>query len=120
MTLSTFSARALLTLTLAFAPSVLAGCAVDASDELAQAEAYDVTAAKKAGRFELFVGQDGQHYFHLLAANGEKVLVSEGYTTVAAAKAGIDAVKANGVEVEAFDLRQAVNGQYYFDLLSVY
>ena len=29
------------------------------------------------GKFETFVGKDGQHYFHLLAGNGEKILASQ-------------------------------------------
>lgn len=118
MKLSNLFSRSLVTLALALSPAALAGCAFDAPDEFAQSEEYDVTSAKKPGRFEIFVGQDGQHYFHLLAANGEKVLVSEGYKSFAGASAGVESCKANGVEIEAFDLRQAVNGQYYFDLLA--
>jgi len=117
MNLSTFATRALITLTLALAPAALTGCAVDTVD-YGQSDEYEVSAAKKAGRFELFVGQDGQHYFHLLAANGEKVLVSEGYTTKAAAQNGVTSCQVNGVDANAFDLQQAKNGEWYFNLLS--
>src|SRR6478672_533405 len=47
----------------------------------------DVTAS--TGRFELFVGEDGQRYFQLLAKNGERLLRSEGYKTLTSAKNGI-------------------------------
>lgn len=30
-------------------------------------------------KFETFKGADGQHYFHLKGANGEKIAQSEGY-----------------------------------------
>jgi uncharacterized protein YegP (UPF0339 family) len=30
---------------------------------------------------EFFVGNDGQHYFRVIADNGEPMLISEGYTT---------------------------------------
>ena len=30
-------------------------------------------------KFEMFKGADGQHYFHLKGANGEKIAQSEGY-----------------------------------------
>lgn len=109
--------RAFVTLSLLVAPAALTGCAADTVD-YGQSDEYEVTAAKKAGRFELFVGQDGQHYFHLLAANGEKVLVSEGYASKAAAQSGVKACQANGVDANAFDLQQAKNGEWYFDLLA--
>ncbi len=30
-------------------------------------------------KFRIFVGKDGQYYFHLKARNGEIILQSEGY-----------------------------------------
>lgn len=66
------------------------------------------------GRFETFVGKDGQYYFHLLAGNGQKVLASEGYATKAGAEAGIASVKANGVNEGRYLSREASNGQHYF------
>ena len=69
--------------------SVLASCGVGADEGFGGDEAFiddgaaglgDVESElTKSGRFEYFVGRDGQTYFHLLAGNGERVLASEGY-----------------------------------------
>jgi uncharacterized protein YegP (UPF0339 family) len=73
-------------------------------------------AAASAGRFESFVGKDGQHYFHLLAANGEKVLGSEGYASAQGAQGGIASVKANGANAARYLSREASDGSRYFVL----
>ena len=75
-------------------------------------------ATQTAGRFETFVGDDGQHYFQLLAGNGERVLRSEGYTTLANAKKGIASVKKNGLVKGNYQLLSAANGESYFNLVS--
>jgi uncharacterized protein YegP (UPF0339 family) len=68
------------------------------------------------GTFQLFEGQDGEFYFQLLAGNGEKVLKSEGYTTKAAAKNGIESVIENGTQLDRFEVLEAQNGEFYFNL----
>jgi uncharacterized protein YegP (UPF0339 family) len=72
----------------------------------------------RAGKFETFTGRDGQFYFHLLAGNGEKVLQSEGYASKQGAEDGITTVRFNGQHSDAFQLLQAQNGQWYFNLLA--
>ena len=64
-------------------------CGEDASPEI-PIEDVDALLAGKAdsartARFETFTGRDGRFYFHLLAANGQKVLHSQGYTSARAA-----------------------------------
>jgi uncharacterized protein YegP (UPF0339 family) len=71
-----------------------------------------------AGKFETFTGKDGQLYFHLLAANGEKVLQSEGYTSKAGMNNGLDSVRFNGQLDDAYQLLQSADGQWYFNLLA--
>lgn len=71
-----------------------------------------------AGRFETFTGKDGQLYFHLLAANGEKVLQSEGYVSKQGMNNGLDSVRFNGQHEEAYQLLQSADGQWYFNLLA--
>ncbi len=71
-----------------------------------------------AGKFETFVGRDGQTYFHLLAGNGEKVLGSQGYATAAAALNGIVSVQTNGTDAQNYELRTATSGEFYFVLKS--
>jgi hypothetical protein len=97
----------------AAAPSLAVGCG-DA--DTATGDVQNVTEA--TGRFELFKGEDGQRYFQLLAGNGEQLLRSEGYTSLSGAKNGIDSVKRNGVSAENFRVLEAVNGEYYFNLVA--
>lgn len=87
---------------------------LDAEGEVMDTETEQ---ALTAGRFETFEGRDGQFYFHLLAGNGEKILASEGYTTLSSAKAGIDTVKKNGVNAARFLQREANDGRGYFVLV---
>ncbi len=66
--------------------------------------------------FELFEGRDGDYYFNLVATNYEIVLSSEGYSSRTGALTGILSVLDNAGEAANYDLREAVNGQYYFVL----
>jgi uncharacterized protein YegP (UPF0339 family) len=72
--------------------------------------------ASRTASFETFEGQDGQYYFNLVAANGQNVLRSEGYTELASAKNGIASVLENGQAADQFEVKQADNGDYYFTL----
>lgn len=78
----------------------------------------DSAASTSAGRFETFTGRDGQLYFHLLAANGEKVLQSEGYVSKQGMTKGLDSVRFNGQIDSSYQLLQAADGEWYFNLLA--
>jgi uncharacterized protein len=82
----------------------------------------DVVAGKEDGaaaaRFETFTGRDGQSYFHLLAGNGQKMLQSEGYASKQKANEGILSVRTNGAAPESYDLIEAQDGQWYFNLVA--
>ena len=79
----------------------------------------DVGEARQGqGSFQLFTGEDGDTYFQLLAGNGEKVLKSEGYTSVSGAKKGIQSVVDNGKKPERFKVLEAQNGEFYFNLVA--
>ncbi len=97
---------------LCLALSALSGCS---GDDTGTDDAY---ATQAAGVFELFQGQDDQWYFHLLAGNYEKVLQSEGYVAKAGAENGIESVKANGVDLANYDVLEATNGEWYFNLVA--
>jgi uncharacterized protein YegP (UPF0339 family) len=77
-----------------------------------------VDLASKSAHFETFVGMDGQYYFDLVAGNGQNVLRSEGYQTSQGAKNGIASVEQNGVDSQQFEVLQAKDGEYYFNLLA--
>ena len=71
-----------------------------------------------ASRFEIFYGSNSQYYFRLKAANGEKILASEGYTTKQNCNNGIAAVKICAPSDSNYQRLNARNGQYYFNLKS--
>ena len=102
---------------LAVSFATLSACGIDdavvGGDDGSQMDESELTIR---GRFETFEGRDGQTYFHLLAGNGEKVLASQGYASVAGAEAGIASVKANGTSDQRYLLRTASDGASYFVL----
>ena len=49
-------------------------------------------------RYEVFEGADGQHYWHLKAANGEILAQSEGYDSEGEAWDGVDAARKAAAE----------------------
>lgn len=66
--------------------------------------------------FETFQGLDGHYYFNLVAANGQNVLRSQGYTKLASAQKGVASVLENGNDKRQFDVKQATNGDWFFNL----
>lgn len=56
------------------------------------------------GKFEIFMGADGQFYFHLTAENGLIIAASQGYTTKQSAQNGIEAIKRVAAAAEIVDL----------------
>jgi uncharacterized protein YegP (UPF0339 family) len=101
--------------------SALAGCAAPTGDVEDVAETGDTGTqdlVSSSAYFESFKGLDGSYYFHLMAGNGENVLRSQGYTRLASADKGADSVLANGNDKRNFDLEQASNGDWYFNLVA--
>jgi hypothetical protein len=92
------------------------GCIVETeSDSIASSESY-ATATNAPGWFELFEGNDGQWYFRLKSSNHQIVLRSEGYTQKAGAANGIASVETNGIDLKNFQIKQASNGEWYFNV----
>lgn len=71
---------------------------------------------KSGERFEIFQGADKRFYFRLFAGNGEQVLRSQSYSTEASALNGAFAVSEYGTATAAYDVREAANGGYYFNV----
>lgn len=82
------------------------------------AKYLEYRAMNRGARFEIKTGADGRFYFNLRAQNGEIVLSSQGYSSEAAALNGTFSVVDNGITGEGFDVRQAQDGGYYFNLLA--
>ncbi|MCB1748265.1 MAG: YegP family protein [Gammaproteobacteria bacterium] len=69
-----------------------------------------------AGWFELSKSSDGQFRFVLKAGNAETILTSELYKTRAAAENGIASVQKNCADDARYDLKEASNGKFFFNL----
>ena len=68
------------------------------------------------GIFAITRRSNGDYQFSLLAINGQKILMSEGYTTKQGCINGIESVKINGNNDSRFDRKTSINGKYYFNL----
>ena len=67
--------------------------------------------------FELFQSEKTEKFhFRLKAGNGEQILQSQAYKSKAAAMNGIQSVATNGVNEDAFEVKEASNGKHYFVL----
>lgn len=80
---------------------------------------YQGWLAERAGaRFDVFRGVDGDFYFALHAANGAQVLQSQGYSSEASALNATFSVASFGTDAEQYDVREAANGGYYFNIMA--
>ena len=67
--------------------------------------------------FEIFKSKSSDdYYFRLKAGNGQNILGSNGYTSKAAIKNGIESVKINAIREGAFQKKESSNSKYYFNL----
>ncbi|MFO0741019.1 MAG: YegP family protein [Labilithrix sp.] len=89
-------------------------CAAQNDGAADATEASDQDLVAQSAKFDVFVGADGDYYFRFVAANGEILLRSEGYTTRQGADNGIDSVVANAPDTRNVDVLQAADGQWYF------
>ncbi len=69
-----------------------------------------------AGKFVVTRRDNGQYGFALQAANGEIVLVGEGYVEEHSCLVGIEAVRKNVLDRERFDAVVSSDGKPYFVL----
>ncbi len=81
-------------------------------------EYLDWLANRTGARFQTFQGADDRFYFNLYAANGEVVLTSQGYSTEEAALNGTFLVAYHAADERGYDIREAVNGEWYFNVLA--
>jgi len=68
------------------------------------------------GKFELKLSSNGKHFFNLLSAKGQVLLVSEMYESRAAALNGIDSVRKNAANPARYHRAEAAGGKSYFSL----
>ena len=86
----------------------------DDDEEEKDADAKSGAKAKNGGKYEI-IKKHGGFYFLLKANNGQLLLESSGYTTLAGAKKAIETFK-NAVEVGEFSIDVDKNGNFKFIL----
>ena len=69
-----------------------------------------------AGKFEIKKSKSGQFMFNLKAANGQIILTSQLYQAKADAKGGIDSVKRNAPNDDAYERKTSSKNEPYFVL----
>lgn len=67
-------------------------------------------------KFEISKRKNEEFQFNLIARNGEIVLTSEGYTTKANCKKGIESVRKNSPDDEKYERKVSSNNKPYFNL----
>jgi len=68
------------------------------------------------GKFHVRPDATGEFRFHLVAANGEEILGSEGYTARASCLKGIESVKRHAEDADAYERTISASGRYHFNL----
>jgi uncharacterized protein YegP (UPF0339 family) len=96
----------------AFAAFAVAGCAATDADDYSE-EDGEATAPPS---IDLWRSTSNQWFFHVVAANGNNLLSSEGYTTRTGALNGILSVLDHGGISTNYQVLQASNGKYYLRL----
>jgi len=94
-----------------FVGSALVGCGA-ASEE----GEGDNKIQSHSAHVETFAGKGGKVYWGLVAGNRQNVLRSQGYTTAASAKKGSLSVVAVSPDTKAYEILEAADGSYYFNL----
>ena len=69
-------------------------------------------------KFEIYKDKKGEFRFNLKAANGQKILASEGYAAKTGCTSGIESVRKNAASDARFERLDAKNGKPYFNLKS--
>lgn len=91
-------------------------CGVESLNEANEAEETSSEIVSRSASFETFEGLDGRHYFHVLAGNGANLLRSQGYASRGAAEDGIQSVLTTGPNKDGYEILEAANGDYYFNV----
>ncbi|MBL7473436.1 YegP family protein [Robertkochia sediminum] len=67
--------------------------------------------------FEIFQSEkNNKYYFNLKAGNGQVILSSQGYESLAGAENGVKSVMTNAADDSKFERKTAANGKFHFNL----
>lgn len=98
---------------------------VNEANNETSAEYNDVTESAKAeqpskryaGKWVIVTEDDGRLYAYLKASNGEKMLATEGYSSLSGIKSGIDTLKKN-IQKDNYAINLDKNGNFVFKIFS--
>ncbi|MCE2821269.1 MAG: YegP family protein [Bacteroidota bacterium] len=68
------------------------------------------------GKFVISQRTNGDYQFNLKATNGQVILASQGYASMASCENGIESVKTNATDDGRFERLTSSNGKFYFNL----
>lgn len=68
------------------------------------------------GKFVISKRKNGEYQFNLLAANGQVILASEGYSSKPSCMNGVKSVMKNAADMKRFEAKVAKNGKFHFNL----
>lgn len=69
-------------------------------------------------KYQIFKGKNDKFYFRLYARNGQQILASQGYASKAGCQNGIESVRKNCGNNDAYEVKVAKNGEHFFNLLA--
>ena len=78
-------------------------------------ESEEIEKAKTSGKWVIKKKSEEDFVWNLIANNGEIILASESYSTVAGAKAGLDSIKEN-INQDRFQIHSDKNDHFFFKL----
>lgn len=67
-------------------------------------------------KFEIYKDKKGEFRFNLKATNGQTILSSQGYSSIATCENGIESVRTNSQDDNRYERLTAKNGSPYFNL----
>ena len=69
-----------------------------------------------SGKFHVRPDAKGEFRFHLVAANGEEIMSSEGYTARASCLTGIESVRHHASDPDNYERTISASGRFHFNL----
>lgn len=85
----------------------------EAADAAESSAAQESDLVAPSAKFEIFAGEDGDFYFRFVAANGELLLVSEGFATRESAESATDAVIEYAPDTRNVEILEGSDGWYF-------
>lgn len=86
-------------------------------NDVTESAKAEQTSKRYAGKWVIVTEDDGRLYAYLKASNGEKMLATEGYSSLSGIKSGIDTLKKN-IQKDNYAINLDKNGNFVFKIFS--